>query len=390
MLRVIPTTPGLAIALTLVCICAAAADAGGATNLTVKANSTASDDNVSAIVEADADRGTRCSGEVRAGGFSRRLPGETVAASGAIFWQWRINGHVPAGRWSVTIACRGAGWSARQPVYFPAVAGVGSGRRSELFVPGSLMDGAAAGEPPGTGVGGGGRNLYPQGQCTWWVALLRPDLPWFPGQEGNALNWATAAKKRHLATGTRPALHAVAVFAPGQDGAGRYGHVAYVVAVEESTSTITVSEYNFEKLTGPDTRTISSLGLTFIYEGSPLSEKGGTLEGGTHTTTSTTTAPPPVKGETYPETAGSEVHTWMEYSDGGGAEGAPIRAGQTVRVSCKVEGLKVEDGDVWWYRLAESPWDGAYYASADPFYNDGAMSGTLVGTPSVDPRVPNC
>ncbi|MGO9761519.1 MAG: CHAP domain-containing protein [Solirubrobacteraceae bacterium] len=376
----------------MTCIRIATVDAGGATNLTVKAASTAGDDNVSAVVEADADAGTRCSGEVQESRFSRRLPGETVTGSGAVYWQWRINGRVPAGSWTVVVACHGAGWRAKRTTHFRAVSGIGPGRLNELFVPDSLKQGASQGDGTKHGSGGGGRSLYPQGQCTWWVALLRPDLPWFPGEEGNALNWAAAARKRHLATGTRPAVHAVAVFAPGQDGAGRYGHVAYVVAVEESTNTITVSEYNFEKTTGPDTRSVSALGLTFIYEGSNQGEGGGTPgEGGSKTTTTTPPPPPPpVKGETYSETPGSEVHTWTEYSDGGGTEGAPIPAGQAVQVSCKVEGLKVQDGDVWWYRLASSPWDGVYYASADPFYNDGATSGSLIGTPAVDPRVPNC
>jgi hypothetical protein len=55
-----------------------------------------------------------------------------------------------------------------------------------------------------------------------------------------------------------------------------------------------------------------------------------------------------------------------------------------------VPGLRVQDGNTWWYRIATSPWNGAYYASADAFYNNGQTSGTLVGTPYVDPAVPDC
>ena len=48
------------------------------------------------------------------------------------------------------------------------------------------------------------------------------------------------------------------------------------------------------------------------------------------------------------------------------------------------------DGDTWWYQIGSSPWNNAYYVSADAFYNNGATSGSLIGTPFVDPIVPNC
>lgn len=53
-------------------------------------------------------------------------------------------------------------------------------------------------------------------------------------------------------------------------------------------------------------------------------------------------------------------------------------------------GFRVADGNTWWYRIAQSPWDGTYYVSADAFYNDGATAGSLLGTPFVDPAVPAC
>ena len=40
--------------------------------------------------------------------------------------------------------------------------------------------------------------------------------------------------------------------------------------------------------------------------------------------------------------------------------------------------------------VANSPWGGAYYASADAFYNNGETTGTLIGTPPYDPAVPEC
>jgi surface antigen len=113
------------------------------------------------------------------------------------------------------------------------------------------------------GNGGGEASLYPDGQCTWWVARLRPDLPLFRGKSGNALNWAKSAERAGFPVGVVPAVHAVAVFQPGQYGAGRYGHVAYVTAV--TGDKITISEDNFRGSRKPGSRTIGASGLEFIY-----------------------------------------------------------------------------------------------------------------------------
>jgi hypothetical protein len=99
--------------------------------------------------------------------------------------------------------------------------------------------------------------------------------------------------------------------------------------------------------------------------------------------------PPPGTQSTFEETVGGETHTFTDYHNASG-EGPVIQDGQTVEVSCRVEGLPVEDGDVWWYRIASSPWSERYYASADPFYNNGQKTGPLEGTPFFDPRVPTC
>jgi hypothetical protein len=84
------------------------------------------------------------------------------------------------------------------------------------------------------------------------------------------------------------------------------------------------------------------------------------------------------------------AHTWTDYSDAGGTEGPSIASNQTVQIACKVTGFAVADGNTWWYQIASSPWNNAYYVSADAFYNDGATSGSLHGTPFVDPAVPSC
>jgi NlpC/P60 family len=99
---------------------------------------------------------------------------------------------------------------------------------------------------------------------------------------------------------------------------------------------------------------------------------------------------PQPEPQTWAETTGSIVNTWSNYSNAGGTQGPSIPAHATVQVSCRVEGFRVEDGNTWWYRLASSPWSNGYYASADAFYNDGETSGSLIGTPFVDPSVAEC
>lgn len=71
-------------------------------------------------------------------------------------------------------------------------------------------------------------------------------------------------------------------------------------------------------------------------------------------------------------------------------QGATIPSSQSVQITCAVQGFEVADGNTNWYLIASSPWDNAYYASADAFYNNGATSGSRDGTPDVDPDVPAC
>lgn len=87
---------------------------------------------------------------------------------------------------------------------------------------------------------------------------------------------------------------------------------------------------------------------------------------------------------------GGVTHTWTNYQNAGGTEGPSIPSNETVQISCKVTGFRVADGDTWWYQIASPPWSDQYYASADAFYNNGATSGSLIGTPFVDPAIPNC
>jgi hypothetical protein len=86
------------------------------------------------------------------------------------------------------------------------------------------------------------------------------------------------------------------------------------------------------------------------------------------------------------ETPANLVHTWSDAATAGGIPGRIIPS----HMAGAEHGFKVNDGDTWWYRIGSAPWKGRFYASADPFYNNGHTSGALKGTPYVDPRVPHC
>ena len=100
--------------------------------------------------------------------------------------------------------------------------------------------------------------------------------------------------------------------------------------------------------------------------------------------------PPPATAATYVETTGGVVHTFTDYLNAGGTQGQSIGSNVSVAVSCRLTGMAVADGNTWWYRLASSPWNGSFYASADAFYNNGQTSGSLANTPFVDSAVPLC
>ncbi len=92
---------------------------------------------------------------------------------------------------------------------------------------------------------------------------------------------------------------------------------------------------------------------------------------------------------TWTETTGTPAHTWADPVQLTGA-GTPLGPRQSVQVLCRVKGYVVQDGDLWWYRLTSTPWNGRYYATSDAFYNNGATSGPVDNGVVVDEQVPVC
>jgi serine/threonine protein kinase len=93
---------------------------------------------------------------------------------------------------------------------------------------------------------------------------------------------------------------------------------------------------------------------------------------------------------TYAEIAGLPTTTWSNPATAGGTAGATITSGETVEVTCKVVGLQEVEGNAYWYEIASSPWNNAFYAPSNNFYSNGQTSGPINETVQVDPNVPNC
>jgi len=215
-------------------------------------------------------------------------------------------------------------------------------------------------------------------ECTSFVAWALHsrngfDMPFY----ANAINWGTDAENRGYQVNSTPALGAVA-----WETKLPFGHVAWVDAV--SGSDVTIEEYN-ELGTGMyDQRTVPASDFQYIHFAD--------LQPGQTPTPPVTDPPPPPPPppSTYAETVGGPTHTWTNYSNAGGSPGTTIPSYETVQVTCRLVGFVVADGNPWWYQIASPQWNNAYYASADAFYNNGATSGSLLGTPFYDPNVPVC
>ena len=80
------------------------------------------------------------------------------------------------------------------------------------------------------------QHSFPYGQCTYWAYLKRPFVVDQTILETGASNWnggywALNAQVAGFKVGDRPAVGALAVWGPGEEGAGKDGHIAYVEKV---------------------------------------------------------------------------------------------------------------------------------------------------------------
>jgi lysophospholipase L1-like esterase len=99
--------------------------------------------------------------------------------------------------------------------------------------------------------------------------------------------------------------------------------------------------------------------------------------------------PPPPANHLEQETPNHPVNTFTNYHNASGM-GPQIAAGQWVEVSCRVYDPTIAsvNPDGYWYRIASSPWNNAYYAPANTFMNGDPYGGPY--THNTDFSVPLC
>ncbi len=254
-----------AVLLGLVCMLVPATGwAGGSQGTRLVYNVGGSDDVLGIAIKVISAPNVPCSGNASHGERTMILPPLTTGPAGAGKWSWQVAPGVRAGTWRIHVECSHPDLQ-QATITFRASA-TGGHRPSAALHVGAIHSGAVPGRASG-GNGEGGGSLYPVGQCTWYVATRRPDLPYFPGKSGNALNWIASAEKHHIPVGDVPVPGAVAVFQPGQYGAGKYGHVAYVVSVDYAANRMTVAEYNLLHPHAKDEKPMPWAGVQFIYGG---------------------------------------------------------------------------------------------------------------------------
>lgn len=165
---------------------------------------------------------------------------------------------------------------------------------------------------------------------------------------GNAGDWLAEAQSGGIPTGSTPAVGSIAVFLPYVDGAGGFGHVAYVEAVN-ANGTITVSEYNYYHPLGFDTRTL------------PAADVSGFIYGG------------PVKPPAFtPAQAGapSGYHVYGTASEGLIEHSAPdtsspktgtLANGAAVNIVCQTQSSSAVNGSTIWDKLANGSYVSDYF-----------------------------
>lgn len=115
------------------------------------------------------------------------------------------------------------------------------------------------------------RGTYPNigypGSCVWYALHMRPDIPPVPVPYAYQLPHALAIKYPGYHQGTSAQLWALAVFAPGVQGANSVaGHIALVIAVASDRKSFQVAQ-----MSSPTPYVVSygwdkvGAGVSFIY-----------------------------------------------------------------------------------------------------------------------------
>ncbi len=90
-----------------------------------------------------------------------------------------------------------------------------------------------------------GNHFFP-GYCTWDAAEQAHSawgvwLPWY----GDAGDWIDGARASGWRVSALPQVDSILVLPRGVQGSGAYGHVAWVLSVEQDAATVTVRSMNW-------------------------------------------------------------------------------------------------------------------------------------------------
>jgi surface antigen/uncharacterized protein YraI len=298
--------------------------------------------------------GARCTLVARAG--RSRLHAVEVRAdrSGHVVWSWLVPAKAPAGTWRASVACargRTRGGASRSltvstPEHnrFGPLLQRSTGR---VLAGGPARPLARAHKSSAPPAEAAAVDPFPWGECTWWAALKRPDL--FPAVRGNAGEWLSEAQRGGIATGSTPAVGAVAVFLPYVGGAGQYGHVAYVEAVG-GDGTVTISEYNWAGYhRGPTIRRVAAASVSGFIYGGPVRTPGYT--------------PPPRVPTTLYHVYGTGREGLAEHSapDTSSTRTGTLANGASVNVICQTQSASVVNGSAIWDKLDNGSFVSDYF-----------------------------
>jgi hypothetical protein len=120
----------------------------------------------------------------------------------------------------------------------------------------------------------------------------------------------------------------------------------------------------------------------FIADGQPINQASPGVP-------ACSAPPPPPQTWSEQETPNHPVNTFTDYHNASGM-GPAIASGEWVQVSCKVYDPTIAsvNPDGYWYRIASSPWNNAYYSPANTFMNGDPYGGPY--THNTDFNVPDC
>jgi hypothetical protein len=152
-----------------------------------------------------------------------------------------------------------------------------------------------------------------------------------------------------------------------------------------------------QAMSGSCTGSAGEVGFKVPSNPNPTPTSGGPASVPTQTPPPTVPAPTqptpiePSPPQTFSEqeTPNHPVNTFTDYDNASG-EGTPVAAGEWVQVSCKVYDPTIAsvNPDGYWYRIASSPWNDAFYSPANTFMNGDPYGGPY--THNTDFNVPDC